>query len=160
MTQQSGRPVDWERIVSDNENRLYRAALAILGDRAEAEDAVQDTFLKYLEKRPALNSPEHARNWLMRVLVNGCKTRLRAAHRRDLPLEAAAALASPEERQALEELSALPPKDRAVIHLHYYEGYKTAEIARITGEREGTVRARLSRARAKLRALLTDEEEL
>ncbi len=44
---------DWERLVRGNEDRMYRAALAILGDPGEAEDAVQDAFLKYLEKRPA-----------------------------------------------------------------------------------------------------------
>lgn len=70
----SNRPVDWEALVTDNENRLYRAALAILGDSQEAEDAVQDAFLVFLEKAPAdLDRPDA---WLMRVLVNGCKSAL------------------------------------------------------------------------------------
>ena len=70
MSQISNRSVDWETLVKENEDRLYRAALAILGDAQEAEDAVQDTFLKFLEKAPAeLDSPPA---WLMRVLVNGC----------------------------------------------------------------------------------------
>ena len=60
------------------------------------------------------------------------------------------------ERAELEELWQLPPKDRAVIHLFYYEGYSTAEIAAMTGEKEGTVRSRMSRARGKLRTLLED----
>ena len=73
MSQISNRPVDWETLVKENEDRLYRAALAILGDAQEAEDAVQDTFLKFLEKAPAeLDSPPA---WLMRVLVNGCRDR-------------------------------------------------------------------------------------
>jgi len=159
MAPGSNRPVDWEQLVSDNENRLYRAALAILGDPGEAEDAVQDTFMKYLEKRPQLNGPEHQRAWLMRVAVNGCKTRLRAPWRkRHVPLTDALPAAGPEERQEVEELMALPPKDRLVIHLFYYEGYATGEIARMTGEAEGTIRSRLSRARGKLRALLEKEE--
>ena len=54
----TNRPVDWERVVFENENRLYRAALAILADGVEAEDAVQETFLKFLEKRPALDGPD------------------------------------------------------------------------------------------------------
>ena len=85
MSQISNRPVDWETLVKENEDRLYRAALAILGDAQEAEDAVQDTFLKFLEKAPAeLDSPPA---WLMRVLVNGCRDRLRAAwRRRSVPL--------------------------------------------------------------------------
>ena len=142
MSQISNRPVDWETLVKENEDRLYRAALAILGDAQEAEDAVQDTFLKFLEKAPAeLDSPPA---WLMRVLVNGCRDRLRAAP-------------EPEERQELEEIFSLPPADRAVIHLFYYEGLSTGEIARLTGQAEGTVRSRLSRARSRLRRLLEGE---
>ena len=61
MSQISNRPVDWETLVKENEDRLYRAALAILWDAQEAEDAVQDTFLKFLEKAPAeLDSPRLA----------------------------------------------------------------------------------------------------
>jgi len=160
MSSGTNRPVDWEQIVTEHENRLYRAALAILGDFSEAEDAVQEVFLKYLEKRPATENAEHERRWLMRVLVNGCKTRLRSPwRRRNVPLEEALAVASPGERRELEELLALPAKERAVIHLYYYEGYKTSEIAQIMGEAEGTVRSRMSRARGKLRTLLEDEEE-
>lgn len=161
MSPISNRPVDWEQLVTDNENRLYRAALAILGDPAEAEDAVQDTFLKYLEKQPQLESPGHERAWLMRVTVNGCKTRLRSPwHRRHVPLTEALPAAAPEEQQELEELMALPVKDRLALHLFYYEGYSTGEIARITGEAEGTIRSRLSRARGKLRALMHEKEDL
>ena len=161
MAPKSSRPVDWEQLVTENENRLYRTALAILTDPSEAEDAVQETFMKYLEKRPTLESPEHTKNWLMRVLVNGCKTRLRSPWRkRHVPLDEALTVASPEERQELEELMALPPKERLVLHLFYYEGYSTAEIAKLTGEPEGTIRSRMSRARSKLRTLLMDEEDL
>lgn len=151
----SSRPVDWEQLVTTHENRLYRAALAILGSPQEAEDAVQDAFIKYLEKAP--KELEHPGAWLMRVLVNGCKSRLRAPGRRNLPLLEELSAPGPEEREELEELFSLPPKDRAVIHLFHYEGYSTAEIAAITGEKEGTVRSRLSRARGKLKKLLEED---
>ena len=149
------RPVDQEQLVKENENRLYRAALAILGDRHEAEDAVQDAFVKYLEKAPA--QLENSAAWLMRVLVNGCKSRLRRAGRRELPLLDTIPAPEPEERPVLDAVLALPPMDRAVIHLFYYEGYSTGEIARITGQLPGTVRSRLSRAREKLRHMLSEE---
>ena len=61
------------------------------------------------------------------------------------------------QRQELEEIFSLPPADRAVIHLFYYEGLSTGEIARLTGQAEGTVRSRLSRARSRLRRLLKGE---
>ena len=154
MSRTSNRPVDWEMLVTHNETSLYRAALAILGDPHEAEDAVQDAFVRYLEKAPAdLETPSA---WLMRVLVNGCKSRLRLAWRRVGPLPDTLPAPGPEERQELEELFSLPPEDRAVIHLHYYEGYSTNEIAQLLGCRPGTVRSRLSRARERLRKLLVE----
>ena len=155
MSSESNRPVDWEALVSQNENRLYRAALSLLGDPQEAEDAVQDAFVRYLERAP--EELENPGAWLMRVLVNNCKSRLRLAWRRVGPLPDTLPAPAVEEREVLEELFALPPADRAVLHLYYYEGYTTDEIARITGRRPGTVRTRLSRAREKLRRLLTEE---
>ena len=155
MSHTSGRPADWEQLVHDNENRLYRAALAILGHPQEAEDAVQDAFVRYLERAPA--DLERPGAWLMRVLVNGCRSRLRLAWRRVGPLPDDLPAPGPEERLELEELWSLPPADRAVLHLYYYEGYDTQEVARLTGQRPGTVRARLTRAREKLRRLLEEE---
>lgn len=155
MAPESSRPVDWETLVTENENRLYRAALAILGDPQEAEDAVQDAFLKLLEKGPEkLERPDA---WLMRVLVNGCRSRLRLGWRRVGPLPDALPDLREEEREELEELYALPPADRAVIHLHYYQGYSTGEIAQLLGQRPGTVRSRLARARGRLKRLLEGE---
>ena len=156
MPSESNRPVDWEALVSQNENRLYRAALSLLGDPQEAEDAVQDAFVRYLERAP--EELENPGAWLMRVLVNNCKSRLRLAWRRVGPLPDTLPAPAMEEREVLEELFALPPADRAVLHLYHYEGYTTDEIARITGQRPGTVRTRLSRAREKLRRLLTEEQ--
>ena len=157
MSQRSSRPVDWEALVSAQEDRLYRAALAILGDNREAEDAVQETFIAFWQKAPPeLASPGA---WLMRVLVNRCRSRLRAPwRRRNVPLQEALSAAAPEERQELEELGQLPPADRAVLHLFYYEGFSTGEIAGILGVREGTVRSRLTRARGRLRRLLEGEQ--
>ena len=143
----------WDALVQEQENRLYRAALAILGSRQEAEDAVQDTFLTFWEKAPADLRDEGA--WLMRVLANNCRSRLRASKRREtLPLWEGLPAPEPDERALREELRALPPQDRAAIHLFYYEGFSTQEIARILKCRPGTVRSRLSRARERLRELL------
>ncbi len=154
MAPTSNRPVDWEALVQENENRLYRAALAILGSPQDAEDAVQDAFVKYLEKAPAELKAPNA--WLMRVLINGCKSRLRLAWRQVGPIPEELPAPTPEEREELAELWQLPPEERCAIHLFYYEGWSTREISAITGVAEGTVRSRLSRARERLRKLLAD----
>ena len=154
MPHTSNRPVDWANLVTENENRLYRTALAILGHPQEAEDAVQDAFVKYLEKAP--KNLENPPAWLMRVLVNGCKSRLRLQWRQVTELPDALPAPGPEEREELEELWSLPAEERAAIHLFYYEGYSTDEIAQMTGAAPGTVRSRLSRARERLRKLLSE----
>ena len=146
-----------ETVIRTYENTLYRAALAILGDPQEAEDVVQDTFLRLWEKAPDFESPAHQRAWLLKVAVNGCKSRLRSPwRRRKVELSEGLIAPEPEERGVLEAVLALPPLDRAAVHLYYYEGYSTPEIAAMTGQREGTVRSRLASARRHLQALLSN----
>jgi RNA polymerase sigma-70 factor (ECF subfamily) len=147
-----------EELVTRYEHTLFRAALAILGDAPEAEDAVQDTFLRYLEKRPVFRDKEHEKAWLLKVTANGCKSRLREKKRHPtLELLDIYPAKDQNSRELLEAVLALPANQRAVIHLYYYEGYSTDEIAGILGQRPGTVRSHLSRARAALRAQLEGE---
>ena len=140
---------------------MLRAAAAILGDVSEAEDAVQDAFVRCLEKRPAFPDEARCRAWLLKVTANGCKSRLRARKRRptqalthDMPAP------EPGDRAVAEAVMALPPTQRGAIHLYYYEGYSTDEIAAILGKRPGTVRAILTRARQALRETLKGDVTL
>ena len=86
MEQKSNRPVDWEAFVLRYEAKLYRTALAILGSPQEAEDAVQDTFLKYLEKTPVFFNPAQEAAWMTRVTVNRCISLLRSPWRKKVAL--------------------------------------------------------------------------
>jgi RNA polymerase sigma-70 factor (ECF subfamily) len=148
----------YERIVRGNAQRLYKAALAVTGNPAEAEEAVQDCFLRLWEKNPPFSSPEHETAWLIRVTVNNAKNRLKSAwNRRTVPLTENIPHHDKAEGELLDMLARLPANDRAVIHLTYYEGYSAKEIARITRQLESTVRSRLSRARQKLKGLLDNE---
>ena len=152
--------MDLAGLLEEHGDHLLRLCTLYLGDRSQAEDAVQDAFLRCLEKAPDFESPAHARAWLLRVTANGCKSRLRAPwRRRTAPLLDAYPAAAPEEGTLLEAMQALPARDRAVLHLYYYEGYQTAEIAALTGLREGSVRSRLTRARTRLRQVLKGEYE-
>ena len=145
----------WEELVTKHENTLYRAALAILGDVQEAEDAVQDTFLRYLEKRPELKDENHERAWLLKVTANRCKSVLRSRNRHPA-VELLDVYPAPDNdtRELVEAVLTLPANQRAAVHLFYYEGYSTEEIAAILGQRPGTVRSHLSRAREALRQKL------
>ena len=148
-----------EELVTKYENTLFRAALAILGDVQEAEDAVQNTFLRYLEKRPEFRDGDHERAWLLKVTANGCKSVLRVWKRRPT-VELLDVYPAPDDggRELMEAILALPASQRAAVHLHYYEGYTSEEIGRILGQRPGTVRSHLSRARDALRRYLSEEE--
>ncbi len=148
-----------EELVIKYENTLFRAALAILKEPQEAQDAVQDTYLRYLEKRPRFRDGEHAKAWLLKVTANGCKSRLRARKRHPtVELLDVYPAPGPDGRELVEAILALPANQRAAVHLHYYEGYSTGEIAQILGQRPGTVRSHLSRAREGLRQYLKGEE--
>ena len=148
-----------EELVAKHENTLYRAALAILGDVQEAEDAVQETYLRYLEKRPEFQDENHEKAWLLKVTANRCKSVLRS-QKRHPAVELLDVYPAPEgdTRELMEAVLALPANQRAAVHLFYYEGYTSEEIGAILGQRPGTVRSHLSRAREALRKYLNDNE--
>lgn len=150
-----------EDMVREHSDAMLRAAAAILGDPREAEDAVQDTFVKYLEKQPGFPDARSERAWLMRVTANACKSRLRAA-RRHPQEELLDVYPAPSEdhRDVAEAVLELPANQRAAVHLFYYEGFSTQEIARIMNCRPGTVRSYLSRARDELRRKLKGDVDL
>ena len=148
-----------EELVTRHENTLFRAALAILGDVQEAEDAVQETYLRYLEKRPEFQDANHERAWLLKVTANRCKSVLRQRSRHPA-VELLDVYPAPggDSRELMEAVLALPANQRAAVHLFYYEGYTSEEIGAILGQRPGTVRSHLSRAREALRKYLSDNE--
>lgn len=137
---------------------VYRLAYARAGNAADAEDVMQDVFLRLLTKAPTFRDDDHARAWLLRVTVNRAKDLLRAAGRRNVPLEEAEECSAPEppEGEALGAVLALPPKLRLVVHLFYYEELSVKEIGSVLGISQSAVKTRLSRAREQLRASLTE----
>lgn len=148
-----------EEFVLKYENRLYRTAIVIMRNRVDAEDIVNDVFIKIIEKKPIFQSPEHELAWLIRVTVNLCKSRLRSSWwKKTVPLLDSYPANSKGEQYLMDVIDALPSKYRIVIHLFYYEGYSTKEIAEITQQKESTVRCLLTRARQKLKLFLEEEE--
>ena len=139
---------------------VYRLAYARTGSRADAEDVMQEVFLRLVQAKPAFSSQTHAKAWLLRVTSNCVSSLFRLPwRRREDPLEEEIAVPeSPEEGSVTEAVLSLPVRYRIPIHLFYYEGYSVAEIARIVGKSEGTVKSRLFRARKLLRDKLKEKE--
>lgn len=147
--------------VQSHSPALYRLAYTQLRSAADAEDAVQEAFLRLLRAAPPLENDAHTRAWLMRVTLNICRDMLRSPWRRrrdelpeDIPAEG-----EDERADLLRAVLALPPKYRAAIHLHYYEGYSIREIADLLGCPAATVGTRLARARRLLYNALSEKED-
>ncbi len=138
---------------------LLRAALTRLSTPADAEDAVQEVFLKVLDRQPHFRDGEHAKAWLIRATLNQASD-LRRRRRDDAPLDETLTTAPDAMEERLDLLSAvrsLPPAYSAVIHLYYYEGYSIKEIARLLALPSPTVGTRLARGRERLRRLCKED---
>ena len=145
----------------------FRTACLILGNRADAEEAVQEAFLRAWRFRDSLADVPSIRPWLYRVVVNSCYSKLRREipHRDrragDEPLaHMAAADVGPESSAehsevadtVLAALSRLPLSLRVPVVLRYYADLSERDIARAIGRRQGTVKSRLHEARRRLAA--------
>ncbi|MBQ9045326.1 MAG: sigma-70 family RNA polymerase sigma factor [Oscillospiraceae bacterium] len=140
---------------------VFRAAFSVCRSGTDADDVVQDTFLKYHTRAPEFMSEAHLKAWLLRVAMNRAKD-LAAAHRRknEVAWETfrdTLTFEQSEDRDLFDAVMRLPEKYRAVIHLFYYEEYAINEIADLLHRRPGTVKSQLSRARALLKTTLTEE---
>ncbi len=149
-----------QRIIAEEGPTVYRLAMAQTRNSADADDIYQDVFLRFLKNEPAFQSVQHQRAWFIRVTLNCCKDLFKRAHRNDLPMDHARnAMAVPKEYAELAEaLEKLDAAHRAMIHLYYFEGYKTEEIAEFMNMKPATVRSGLDRARKKLKKMMEGEE--
>jgi RNA polymerase sigma-70 factor (ECF subfamily) len=147
---------------------VYRLALVRLRNVPDAEDIVSDVFLRYLRSAPPTMDAEHEKAWLIRVTVN-CSKSLATSTWKSRVEPLLDEIADPSDNvvdidssqsAVLAAVTALPDNYRTVVHLFYYEGYKTAEIAQMMDVQDATVRSWLHRARGLLRQSidLADEE--
>lgn len=147
-----------EKVLDAYGNQILRLAYSYLHNMSDAEDVLQDTLIQFLQTAPELESSQHEKAWLLRVAANLSKNRIaynRVRSADELNEELVA-----EEREDLsfvwEAVKQLPEKYREVIHLFYHEGYSTAQIASVLGQKESTVRSHLNRGRAQLKETLKE----
>ena len=167
-----GRPRDldtYDQLVREHQGIAFRTAYVITGSAADAEEVVQDAFVKAYRARGRFRSGAPFRPWLLAIVANEARNRRRATGRRArLPLQLAeerpsggaapspevALLAREERAELLAAVDRLGEEQRAAIACRYFLGLSEAETAAVLGCRPGTVKSRLSRALARL------EEEL
>ena len=161
----------YEELVTRYQDIAFRVAWLVVRNRGDAEDAVQDAFVKAYYALPRFRPGSTFRPWILRIVANEARNRGRSARRREgLCLRVAAAepvdpARSPEvavlAREDAESLTAalgrLPERDRLVVAYRYLFEMSEAETAEALDVRLGTVKSRLSRALGKLRTELSDD---
>ena len=187
MTPVEGRPLEdrelvervkrgdvdaYETLVQRHQSAAYRTAYLVAGSTNDAEDAAQEGFLKAFYAIDRFRTDAPFRPWLLAIVANEAKSRLRSAARRPtLALELAegrlagdaapspeeAALALSEKERVLAALGRLGEDDRLVIGYRYFLELSEKETAVALGVRRGTVKSRLSRALRRLRAVMERE---
>lgn len=142
------------------QDMVYRIALHAFGNPQDAEDAVQEVFLRLYTAEKPFEGPDHLRYWLIRVTVNICKDALKSPwRRRRVSLEElpeTPVFDRPEQGSLYREVMGLPEKYRTVLYLFYYEELTVREIGEVLGLRTSAVTTRLHRARSRLKEQLTE----
>jgi len=179
---ENAKMYEWssQALVEQYSSMVFRVALTACGSRAEAEDLMQEVFLRLVQTRPDFSSAEHAKAWLLRVTMNCCASLGRSVWKRRVGSldewrdyrdattdskkgsanadEPAAALdASQQRTDVLSAVAKLPPKQRLCVHLFYFEEQSIAEISTLTSWPTSTVKSHLRRGRSNLRATLSEE---
>lgn len=158
-----------EYLVNSYLNDVLRLALVYVRNMDDAEDVSQQVFVTYLRKSPRFDSEQHAKNWLFKVTVNLSKNFLRAK-KTEVNFDDLEGVLSTEdtvfdkrterEEEVFRAVMSLKHTYREVIHLYYYSGYDTNEIAKLLGLPPSSVRSRLARARSMLEKMLRGGENV
>jgi RNA polymerase sigma-70 factor (ECF subfamily) len=140
--------------------RLYTVALRLLGNRADAEDAVQRALLKGYAARATYSPRWAVSTWLYRVLSNVCIDELRRRRPREesAPENRASVRPAVDGLDLVQALERVPREARLLLALHYVDGLSYQELARIRGISVNTVKSQLARGKAILKRHLTQED--
>ena len=138
-----------ERVIRVHGDRLLRMCAVMLGNADDAEDAVQETVIRYFQKAPQFENEEHEKAWLLRVASNWCRDMLRFRTRHpQKDIDSLYDLAAEQPgSDILDALMTLPEKFRLVMLLYYVEEYRVGEIARIIRKTPSAVKMRLHKGR-------------
>ena len=134
---------------------VYRLALARTKDKDMADDVCQEVFLRYIKTDKRFDSAEHIKAWLIKVTINCTKSMFTSSwFKKTVPLSQELVFTTPEKSDLFDQVRKLSPKYATVIHLHYQEDLSIAQIAKLLGMKESTVKSHLFRGRQELKTLL------
>ncbi len=155
---------DFCEVYRRNVRTVYQTAYMHLRNRNDAEDAVQNIFLKYITAKPVLESLQHEKAWFIVTARNYCRDQLKSWWRKkrtetEGEEQFYEQFESDDDYEMTEILMKLPDSYREILYLYYYQEYTIKEIAGITGQKENAVKTRLCRARDKIKKILEKEEE-
>jgi RNA polymerase sigma-70 factor (ECF subfamily) len=158
---QAGSKVDFDRLYEVTYPRLFGTVLAIVRDRAAAEDCVQEAFLRAYRRWSSWRGEAPAEAWIFRIAINVAISHRRAERLHEVG-ELIRRLGRPQpedptrltDPDLLRELRALPPKQAVALILRHVHGYTNREIAFALGVPERTIASRLAGARAQLKVRL------
>jgi len=148
---------DYMARVQSMERKLYRISHAILWCDADCADAVQEAVFKGWMKRSSLREENYFETWLIRILINECRSLIRRQKLRPLLAEVPPANAEEVDLHLREALHALPEKYRMLLLLHHMEGYSLTEVGEMLGLPASLVKSRLHQARRALRKELEED---
>ena len=146
----------YNEIVENYSDMIFRIAYQYLFNKYDAEDIVQEVFVKLLTKRVIFKDEEHIKSWLIRVCLDYKKSLTKKS---TVPIENMEIPFEQKEGEILEELQLLKEDERNILYLYYYEGYKIKEIAKILKQKQNTINSKLTRARKKLKEIMEVEYE-
>lgn len=144
-----------EHVLDKYSTMLIKLAFTYVKNSSDAEDIVQDVFVKLIKNNKGFVSEDHEKAWLLRVTINTCKNHLKSSYYRlSMPLDENLSYNPKEPNGILEAVLKLPAKYRTVIHLHYYEDYSIDELAKLLHKNPSTIGTWLSRGRGLLKTTL------
>lgn len=146
--------LSFDEIVEKYSDMITRICILNLKNTEDAKDCFQNTFLKLYLSNKAFTNDEYLKAWLIRVCVNECKNYRYYWHRNSIQIEDVVVSQHQNDLFVIFEIMKLPKKQRNILYLYYYEGYKVYEIAQMLKMKENTVKSHLKRARDNLKERL------
>ena len=154
----TGKEQEFTKVYEEFVDDIFRLCYSFMKNQMDAEDAVQETFLKYFHSDKKFENVEHQKAWLIVTASNHCKDLLKQRWRKAKDLDDYKDIVGEEKvmvDEMMELVMKLPEKYKTAVYLYYYEGYDSREIAHLLHKPDSTIRTYLQKARKLLRQELS-----